>query len=95
MKQSSSSLRSLPPEGALQWLLTTGNMKPFAPSCSAHAEDGVPGLRSANSDSQRPGNPPSTESVAFDAARERLGDAAERHFATFHASRVARSAMDH
>jgi len=44
-------------------------MKPFTSPWHAHAEDGVPGLRSANSYPLRPGTPPSAETVAFDAQR--------------------------
>jgi hypothetical protein len=39
----------------------------------AHAEDGVPGLRSANSYSLRPGTPPSAGPVALEAQRAPLG----------------------
>ena len=51
-------------------------MKPFPSLCRTHAEDGVPGLRSANSCSLRPGTPPSAETVAFDALCARAGGAA-------------------
>jgi len=51
-------------------------MRPFTSAWRTHAEDGVPGLRSANSYSLRPGTPPSVETVAFDAQRVRGGGAA-------------------
>ncbi len=47
-------------------------MKLFANPCSAHAEGGVPALRSANSYPLRPETPPSAESVESRVARSAM-----------------------